>query len=57
MSESTDRLKAIFEGTAEIKPEDVHFDPRRDRIGGGSFGDVYRGKPSLSSFTTSSSSF
>ena len=45
MSESTDRLKAIFEGTAEIKPEDVHFDPRRDRIGGGSFGDVYRGKP------------
>lgn len=57
MSESTDRLKAIFEGTAEIKPEDVHFDPRRDRIGGGSFGDVYRGKPSLSSFTTTSSSF
>ena len=36
-------VKELLGGTAEIKPEDVHFDPRRDRLGGGTFGDVYRG--------------
>ena len=36
-------LKELLSGTAEIKPEDVHFDPRRDLIGGGAFGYVYRG--------------
>ena len=36
-------LKELLNGTAEINPEDVHFDPRRDLIGGGAFGYVYRG--------------
>jgi len=35
-------IKDLLGGTAEIRPEDVHFDPRRDRLGGGTFGDVYR---------------
>lgn len=39
---SSSELGNIFRGMTEIRPEDVHFDPRRDRIGGGSFGDVYR---------------
>jgi len=35
-------IKDLLGGTTEIRPEDVHFDPRRDRLGGGTFGDVYR---------------
>ena len=36
------QMNEILSGPPEINPEDVHFNPRTDRLGGGTFGDVYR---------------
>jgi hypothetical protein len=37
-------VRELLSGPPEINPEDVHFNPQTDRLGGGSFGDVYRGQ-------------
>ena len=36
------QMDEILSGPPEINPEDVHFNPLTDRLGGGTFGDVYK---------------